>query len=390
MIQCPPGFSFVGADVDSQELWIASVIGDSHFAGLAGSTAFGWMTLQGKKSDGTDMHSRTASAVEITRDQAKILNYGRIYGAGERFARTLLMQFNHRLTEQEATEKARKMYSITKGNSVYKLNHHGRELATALGHLPDELVTQEQINSMRRSARKEFNLMHLAKLSTEELVERRMWAGGTESHMFNKLEEIAQSQFPQTPVLHCRISRALEPQNVGKEFMTSRVNWVVQSSAVDYLHLMLVAMRYLCDTFKCVFFLKTITFHYYKNFRNQFHLWFRIEGRFCISIHDEVRYLIKEEDKFRAALALQIANLWTRCMFSYQMNLDDLPQAVAFFSSVDIDKVLRKETNMDCQTPSNPYGLKQGYAIDFGCSYDIYQILKKTKGSLDPIQKTSN
>ena len=83
MVQCPPGFNFVGADVDSQELWIASVIGDSHFANQHGSTAFGWMTLQGKKSDGTDMHSRTASAVDITRYQAKILNYGWIYGAGE-------------------------------------------------------------------------------------------------------------------------------------------------------------------------------------------------------------------------------------------------------------------------------------------------------------------
>ena len=36
------------------------------------------------------------------------------------------------------------------------------------------------------------------------------------------------------------------------------------------------------------------------------------QGRFCISIHDEVRYIIAEEDKFRAALALQITNLLTR------------------------------------------------------------------------------
>lgn len=27
MVQAPPGYSIVGADVDSQELWIASVIG---------------------------------------------------------------------------------------------------------------------------------------------------------------------------------------------------------------------------------------------------------------------------------------------------------------------------------------------------------------------------
>ncbi len=31
--------------------------------------------------------------------------------------------------------------------------------------------------------------------------------------------------------------------------MTSRVNWVVQSSAVDYLHLMLVCMKWLIDKY---------------------------------------------------------------------------------------------------------------------------------------------
>lgn len=150
--------------------------------------------------------------------------------------------------------------------------------------------------------------------------------------MFNKLESIAMSDTPCTPVLGCRISRALEPsavkgevdcspwrgemghregqgsltsqpstlprvsQGVAKsltcapfapKFMTSRVNWVVQSSAVDYLHLMLVAMKWLFEEFA-------------------------IDGRFCISIHDEVRYLVREEDRYRAALALQITNLLTR------------------------------------------------------------------------------
>lgn len=38
-----------------------------------------------------------------------------------------------------------------------------------------------------------------------------MWTGGTESEMFNKLESIATADEPRTPVLGCRISRALEP-----------------------------------------------------------------------------------------------------------------------------------------------------------------------------------
>lgn len=71
------------------------------------------------------------------------------------------------------------------------------------------------------------------------------------------------------------------------QFITSRVNWAVQSSAVDYLHLMLVAMKWLCEEHD-------------------------IDARFCISIHDEVRYLVSSEDRYRAALALQITNLLTR------------------------------------------------------------------------------
>jgi DNA polymerase gamma 1 len=73
MIQAPDGYNLVGADVDSQELWIASTIGDSHFSKIHGSTALGWMNLQGKKSDGTDMHSKTASMIGISRDQAKVV-----------------------------------------------------------------------------------------------------------------------------------------------------------------------------------------------------------------------------------------------------------------------------------------------------------------------------
>lgn len=46
--------------------------------------------------------------------------------------------------------------------------------------------------------------------------------------------------------------------------MTSRVNWVVQSSAVDFLHLMLTSMRWLMEKYK-------------------------INGRFSLSVHDEVQ-----------------------------------------------------------------------------------------------------
>ncbi|ESO96346.1 hypothetical protein LOTGIDRAFT_239325 [Lottia gigantea] len=305
MIQAPPGYCFVGADVDSQELWIASILGDAYFKKVHGCTAFGWMTLQGKKQDKTDLHSKTAETASISRDHAKVLNYGRIYGAGQKFAEKLLMQFNPKLTPEEARKKAMKMFISTKG----KRNQY------------------------------------------------RKWFGGSESDMFNALEMIARLHEPKTPVLGCRISKTLEPHNVLEDFMTSRVNWVVQSSAVDYLHLMLVCMRWLFDKYN-------------------------INGRFSISLHDEVRYMVCNEDKYRAALALQITNLLTRSMFAYKLDMNDLPQSVAFFSAVDIDQCLRKEVTMDCVTPSNIHGLSKGYNIPPGMALDIYEILEITQGSL--------
>jgi DNA polymerase gamma 1 len=174
--------------------------------------------------------------------------------------------------------------------------------------------------------------------------------------LFNKLEEIARSDVPQTPALGCGVTSALSkkylPQEFGSDFLPSRINWVVQSSGVDYLHLLIVSMEHLIAKYN-------------------------IQARYLISVHDEVRYLVKDEDKYRATLALQIANLWTRCLFAYQLGLDDLPMSVAFFSGVDIDFVLRKEVDMECITPSQPKPLDKGECLTIKES-----IIKTNGGSL--------
>ena len=103
---------------------------------------------------------------------------------------------------------------------------------------------------------------------------------------------------------------------------------------------------------------------------------YNINGRFLISIHDEVRYMVPYEDRYKAALALQTANLLVRAMFCSRLGMEGLPKSVAFFSSVDIDQVMRKEPDMECVTPSNPQGLKHGYGIETGESMTIQQTLK--------------
>ncbi|CAG8466455.1 1009_t:CDS:2 [Ambispora gerdemannii] len=300
MVQSPKGYKIVGADVDSEELWISSLIGDAQF-GAHGSTALGWMTLQGTKKAGTDLHSKTASILGISRDSAKVFNYGRIYGAGLKFAIQMLRQFNENIEEADAQQRAESLYKQTKGEKYY--------------------VNKEA---------------------------KTLWYGGTESYMFNGLERIATNVEPKTPVLKCGITDALNSKVVNRNYMTSRVNWVVQSSGVDYLHLLLVSMKYLTE---------------------KYGIW----TRFLLSVHDEVRFLVKEEDSYRAALALQISNLWTRAIFSYMLGIEDLPSSIAFFSAVDIDHVLRKEVEMNCKTLSHPSEIPQGVNIT------IQNLLKKQK-----------
>ncbi|KAL3451839.1 DNA polymerase family A-domain-containing protein [Aspergillus insuetus] len=308
MIKAPPGYAFVGADVDSQELWIASLIGDAQFQ-LHGGNAIGFMTLEGSKAAGTDMHSRTAKILGISRNDAKVFNYGRIYGAGVKFAATLLRQFNPSMTEKQTQEVATNLYKATKG----------------------------------------------AKTTRRQLSDTSFWRGGTESFVFNKLEEFADQERPRTPVLGAGITEALMRRFINKgSFMTSRINWAIQSSGVDYLHLLIISMDYLIRRFN-------------------------LQARLAITVHDEIRYLVKEEDKYRAVLALQVANVWTRAMFSQQVGINDLPQSCAYFSQVDIDHVLRKEVDMDCVTPSHPQKIPHGESLD------IVQLLNKgDEARLDP------
>ncbi|KZV92616.1 hypothetical protein EXIGLDRAFT_836317 [Exidia glandulosa HHB12029] len=306
MVRAPPGYAIVGADVDSEELWISSVMGDAQF-GLHGATAIGWMTLEGTKAAGTDLHSKTASILGISRNDAKVFNYSRIYGAGMKHASLLLLQSNPGMSIEKAQQLALELYARTKGRNTHRTDYFGR----------------------------------------------KFWFGGSESYVFNKLEEIAMSDRPQTPALGCGVTDALAkknlPQTFGSDFLPSRINWVVQSSGVDYLHLLIVSMEHLLKAYD-------------------------IKARYLISVHDELRYLVVEEDKYRLALALQIANLWTRCQFAYRLGMDDLPLGVAFFSAVDIDWLLRKEVDMPCITPSQPEPLAPGESLD------MEGVLAKTNG----------
>jgi len=58
-------------------------------------------------------------------------------------------------------------------------------------------------------------------LFSDDKYSPKKWFGGSESEMFNRLEDIAVSSDPRTPVLRCKISKALQPQNVKGEVRTN-------------------------------------------------------------------------------------------------------------------------------------------------------------------------
>lgn len=300
IIEAPDGYCFVGADVDSEELWIGSLIADSLYENH-GSTPLGWMTLEGTKKEGTDMHTTTAKILNTSRDNAKIFNYSRIYGAGKKFTAQLLKKLDPNQTRDSCKTTTDNLYLRTKGQKHKEIE---------------------------------------------------IYFGGSESALFTKLTEIAGKEDCRTPVLKAKITKCLSADNNPKgNYITSRINWIIQSSGVDYLHLLITSMEYLIKKYN-------------------------INARLVISIHDEIRFICKEEDKYRTAMALQISNIWTRAMFCKSLHMDDLPQSCAFFSGVDIDKVLRKEVDIDCVTISNNKAVPPGEVLD------IYKLNEKIGDSL--------
>uniref|UniRef100_A0A914EJ92 Mitochondrial DNA polymerase catalytic subunit n=1 Tax=Acrobeloides nanus TaxID=290746 RepID=A0A914EJ92_9BILA len=390
MVQCTDGWKIVGADVDSQEQWIAATLGDSAFEGRhAGGTQFSNMLLAGNKADKTDLHSVVAKEVGISRDNAKVLNYARLYGSSERHAVTFLRQQNP-IKEEVAKRVSEKLFRTTKGQKMnyFELSpesvSHFREYLKSDGRYKDQhifildryflpcyghkngqltLFFEEWVKKRLFLENNQSNGNALQEKLRNTLYKNypqkiELYKGGFESYTFNYLELMLLEPELKTPILHCRLSQALEPlphdvpdaEEFMKTYKRSIINWCVQSSAVDFLHMLIVCMSWLCNEYE-------------------------IRARFVLSIHDEVRYLVAEEDKYRCALAMTLSNMYVRAAISQRLGIQELPQSVAFFSQVDIDTVLRKEVNIKCTTPD-------GQEIPPGEALTMDKIIEKTAGSL--------
>uniref|UniRef100_A0A914YRA8 DNA-directed DNA polymerase n=1 Tax=Panagrolaimus superbus TaxID=310955 RepID=A0A914YRA8_9BILA len=393
MIECTEGWKIVGADVDSQEQWLAALLGDYVTGeGKAGATAFANMLLAGSKSDNSDLHSVVARQVGIDRDNAKVLNYARLYGAGKNHAIEFLKQQAF-VEENAARNYSEKLFSTTKGveKTYYELNpdliadfheflqnecpkkyeeqhirHQGRLFLPVYRHTDGQVSHlfedyMKQKCNINKNSLQEF-VLFMVKLYPNYPNQVSLFKDGFESDTFNFLEIKALEDCPRTPLLGCRLSQALEalPPDVPdadlfrRKFKRSVINWVIQSSAVDFLHMLLVCMKWLCEKYE-------------------------IDARFVLSIHDEIRYMVPDEDKYRCALALTLSNMYVRAAISQKLGINELPKSIAFFSQVDVDTVLRKEVNQKCKTPD-------GRNIPFGEALNMENIIEKTGGTLEKKQ----
>ena len=95
------------------------------------------------------------------RNEAKILNYGRIYGGGVLFAAQLLRNFNPSLSDLEAERRARNMYQVTKGDRKYEMSDIAKHLYQILyGDTNFEPVVK-----------KTLKVLHLTKVLLDTIME---------------------------------------------------------------------------------------------------------------------------------------------------------------------------------------------------------------------------
>lgn len=168
--------------------------------------------------------------------------------------------------------------------------------------------------------------------------------GGTDSHAYNEMTRIANMQIPINPLSRTKMSTALRPSNVGNEFYTMRQNWCIQSTGTAMLHAFITGMEYLIKKYN-------------------------LNAKFCISIHDSITYLCKESDAEFLTACYQVAHAWSWAWLRSNYDLYELPAAATWFSSVEIDNIMRKSATTDVVTISNPIPKPNGKA------YSLEQIL---------------
>ena len=313
-VSAPEGWKVVGADVDGEEVQIASIYADAWNHKTVGATPLSYMTLMGDKRLGTDPHTTIARQMVpeaykgVTWSQEK----GAIYGDGSEVSSDTKTAMK---TAREVGKIAN--FSVLYGSGVKGLKGQIRKF------YPE------------KSDGDLFKFAHNAIKAKKGEQEDGLYFGGTDSGAFNMMEDISmRSRIPQLPCLGTKISTALRPDAVGDDFRTGRMNWTIQSSGAEFLAIFLTAIHWLGKEFKIPF-------------------------RFVLSIHDEIWCICPEKYAEQFSVVYQMAHMYTWGLFHHRMGMEELPLNRAFFSGVAIDDRLRKTPYESTVSPSNQRGAKE-------------------------------
>lgn len=334
MIRAPEGKVFVGFDFDAQELRIGAAKADSYY-GFNGSTAMSITQFVGSKSNHTDGHSQLAIEIFV-KDILKKNDLNTIKTLG------LLDGWNS-LTDKEKFLKLIKFFrnEVAKPLNFQMLFFGGvracsSSIKNAVPTWSDDFCKSkaEEALSLKRGKKVYKNNSY-------------RYEGGTDSHAYNLMLDIAESGLSRTILGKSAISEPLQADNCGKDFMPNRANRPIQSAGVDILHVFLSLLDYL--------------YKYYE-----------IDGRFCIAIHDEIWTIVDKKHRIKAAWVLQLCHAMTWAIFYDAYGFDTMLFDGLFASEINIDYCIRKEVDKSTITPSHEYQVQKGKG------YNINQLIKIT------------
>jgi DNA polymerase gamma 1 len=89
---------------------------------------------------------------------------------------------------------------------------------------------------------------------------------------------------------------------------------------------------------------------------------YNLNAKFCISIHDSITYLCEESQTESLGACFQIAHAWSWAWLRRNYGLVELPAGGTWFSSVEVDHVMRKSATTSVVTISNPLPQPNGVA----------------------------
>lgn len=182
-----------------------------------------------------------------------------------------------------------------------------------------------------------------------------VYENGIASTGFNIIKRLAKEDGQKNILTGQEISEPLLERNIGKECLTTRINFNIQALGQTLINIWLMTFRKLAEIFN-------------------------IQYQFAFFIHDQVVIDAYKEDEKDICYMFQIAHLVSKAFLYKKLGVEAIPVNKMYFSAVDIERRL-KDPFATCKTPTCeglPLG-RQVKAIDCLPSERVMQILDTKK-----------